>query len=387
MANETTLALITSLLDPIREGALMYAQNSFVAPRLVRTFSDKTGFQNRVNSIYRETAVTDNLAESADLTNVQFDREALASLTPKEVGKQFIITDRRIETDIENVLADAYTDIGYTIGKKVEIDTLAQFSSLSGGRVGADGTDASMDNIYEARAVLEANAVPGPYVVVLHSYQWLPIFKTFVSMTNAAPLDIRNEAQRNYFIQNVADMTFVVSPLVPYGSTTNEVQTATVGGTPTGGTFKLSYRGAQTAAIAYNAASATVQAALEALRTIGTGNVTVSGSAGGPYTITFVNALAGVNAILITRSDNSLTGGTSPDVTIVQTTQGVGYATGAIFNRDAIALDLRRPMTIEPQRDASFRRTELNTTMVYAVGQWRTEWGVQIRTKATAPNT
>lgn len=387
MANETTLALITSLLDPIREGALMYAQNSFVAPRLVRTFSDKTGFQNRVNSIYRETAVTDNLAESADLTNVQFDREALASLTPKEVGKQFIITDRRIETDIENVLADAYTDIGYTIGKKVEIDTLAQFSSLSGGRVGADGTDASMDNIYEARAVLEANAVPGPYVVVLHSYQWLPIFKTFVSMTNAAPLDIRNEAQRNYFIQNVADMTFVVSPLVPYDSTTNEVQTATVGGTPTGGTFKLSYRGAQTAAIAYNAASATVQAALEALRTIGTGNVTVSGSAGGPYTITFVNALAGVNAILITRSDNSLTGGTSPDVTIVQTTQGVGYATGAIFNRDAIALDLRRPMTIEPQRDASFRRTELNTTMVYAVGQWRTEWGVQIRTKATAPNT
>jgi hypothetical protein len=59
----------------------------------------------------------------------------------------------------------------------------------------------------------------------------------------------------------------------------------------------------------------------------------------------------------------------------------------AIFNRDAIALDLRRPMRIEPQRDASFRRSELNTTMVYGVGQWRSEWGIQIQTKATAPNT
>lgn len=387
MANETTLALITSLLDPIRMGALMYAQNTFVAPRLVKTFNDRQGFQSRINSIYRETGVTDNLTETTDLSTIAFEREALASLTPKEIGKQFVITDRRIETDIENVLGDAAVDIGYTVGKKVEVDTLAEFANLSGGRVGADGTDASMDSIYEARAVLEANAVPGPYVVVLHSYQWLPIFKSFTSLSNAAPLDIRNEAQRNYFVTNIADLTIVVSPLVPYGSTTNEVQTATVSGTPTGGTFKLSYRGAVTASIAYNAAAATVQAALEALRTIGTGNVTVSGSAGGPYTITFVSALAGVNAVLIKLYENALTGGTSPTVGIVQTTAGVGYATGAIFNREAIALDLRRPMRIEPERDASMRQSELNTTMVYAVGQWRTEWGVQIRTKATAPNT
>lgn len=387
MANETTLALITTLLDPIREGALMYAQNTFVAPRLVKTFTDRQGFQQRINSIYRETTVVDNISEATDLSTMEFDREALASLTPKEVGKQFVITDRRIETDIENVLGDAVTDIGYTVGKKVEVDVLNEFNNLQGGRVGADGVAASMDNIYDARSVLEANAVPGPYVVVLHSYQWLPIFKAYANLGNAAPLDIRNEAQRNYYITNVADMTFVVSPLVPYGSTTNEVQTATVTGTPTGGTFALGYRGAVTAALAFNAAAATVQAALEALRTIGVGNVTATGSAGGPYTITFIGALAGVNAIMLVLKNNLLTGGASPSVTIVQTTAGAGYAVGAIFNREAIGLDLRRPMRIEPQRDASFRRSELNTTMVYAVGQWRTEWGVQIRTLATAPNT
>lgn len=386
MANEITLSLITSLLDPIREGALMYAQYNFVAPRIVKTFTDRTGFLDRVNSIYRETNVTDNLAETDDLSPEQFDREAFARLTPKEIGKQFIITDRRLETDDEDVMSDAMVDIGYTIGKKVERDVFSQFANLAGGQVGATGSNATIDMIYEGRAVLEAQAVPGPYLVVLHSYQWLDIFKAYTSLSNPAPLGVRDEAQRGYFITNMFDMTFVVSPLVPYTASTNEVQTATITGTPTGGTFKLSFRGAETASIAYNAAAATVQSALQALRTIGSGNVTVSGSAGGPYTITFTGALAGHNVPLIVLSTNALTGGTTPTVGIVQTTAGVGYATGAIYNREAIALDLRRGMRIEPDRDPSRRWTELNTTMVYAVGTWRNDWGIRLVSDATAPN-
>lgn len=385
MASEITLALITSLLDPIREGALMYAQYNFVAPRIVKTFSDRSGFLSRVNSIYRETDVLDNLAETADLTNVQFDREAFASLSPKEVGKQFIITDRRLETDDENVMADAMVDIGYTVGRKVEGDTLAQFANLTGGQVGATGSAMSMSNVYNARAILEANAVPGPYIVALHSYQWLDIFNDYVSLGNAAPLNIRNDVQRGYFLTTLFDMTFVVSPLVPYTSSTNEVQTATISGTPTGGTFKLSFKGAQTASIAFDAASATVQTALRALRTINGANVTATGSAGGPYTITFIGTLAGQNVPLLVLSENLLTGGTAPSVGIVQTTAGVGYATGAIYNREAIALDLRRGMRIEPDRDPSRRWTELNTTMVYGVGPWRSDWGIKLLSDATAP--
>lgn len=385
MANEITLALISSLLDPIREGALMYAQYSFVAPRLVKTFTDSRGFLSRVNSIYKETAVTDNLAETADLTNVAFEREAMASLTPKEVGKQFIITDRRIETDDEAVMSDAMVDIGYTIGKKVETDVFANFPNLSGGQVGATNAAMSMSNIYNARAILESMAVPGPYTVVLHSFQWLDIFNDYVSLSNAAPLNIRNDVQRGYFLANLFDMSFVVSPLVPYTGSTNEVQTATISGTPTGGTFKLSFRGAETASIAFDAAAATVQTALLALRTVGTGNLTVSGSAGGPYTITFVGALAGQNVPKLVLSTNALTGGSSPSVGIVETTPGVGYATGAIFNREALALDLRRGLRIEPDRDPSHRWTELNTTMVYATGTWRSDWGLRLVSDATAP--
>src|SRR3954451_6710120 len=73
----------------------------------------------------------------------------------------------------------------------------------------------------------------------------------------------------------------------------NEQQTVTITGTPTGGTFTLTYAGATTAAIAFNAAAAAVTTALEALPNIGPGNVLVSGGPGPgtPYVVTFQNAL------------------------------------------------------------------------------------------------
>jgi hypothetical protein len=104
----------------------------------------------------------------------------------------------------------------------------------------------------------------------------------------------------------------------------NEAQLVTINGGPTGGTFTLSFnRGTvqTTAAIAYNAAASAVQVALEALSNIGAGNVAVTGSAGGPYTVTFQGTLAGVNVNALTATP-SLTGGSSPSITVTTTTQG-----------------------------------------------------------------
>ena len=114
-------------------------------------------------------------------------------------------------------------------------------------------------------------------------------------------------------------------------SGTNNVQTLTVGGTPTGGTLTLTYDGRTTANIAYNAANSAVQSALEALPNIGTGGVTVTG---GPWPGTaMVVTFAGTGASgfpvtqkrphpLISGSITNLTGGT-PTFTPVQTTPGV----------------------------------------------------------------
>lgn len=80
-------------------------------------------------------------------------------------------------------------------------------------------------------------------------------------------------------------------------------------GTPSAGNFTLTYKGQTTGNITYNAASSAVQTALQGLSTIGAGNATVSGSAGGPYTVTFASALA-TDTTALTGNGAGLTGGT-----------------------------------------------------------------------------
>lgn len=101
-----------------------------------------------------------------------------------------------------------------------------------------------------------------------------------------------------------------------------EVQTATMGGSPTGGNFTLTFKSQTTGNIAYNATGATVQTALRALSSIGSPNVTVTGPAGGPWVITFAGSLANGNQPTVVANNGGLTGGTSPAVTIATTTPG-----------------------------------------------------------------
>ncbi len=58
---------------------------------------------------------------------------------------------------------------------------------------------------------------------------------------------------------------------------------------------------------------------------------------------------------------------------------------GAVFAQDAIAIDWRRPIRIEPERKASRRGTQYNMSAVYAHGVWRPSLGVQMIFDATAP--
>lgn len=86
----------------------------------------------------------------------------------------------------------------------------------------------------------------------------------------------------------------------------------TIKGAPTGGTFTLSFGGQTTTAIAYNATAATVQTELGKLTSIGAGNVQVTGTAGGPYTI----AIDGSKTGTLTGSGTGLTGGTNTAIEI-----------------------------------------------------------------------
>src|SRR5262249_33855242 len=98
----------------------------------------------------------------------------------------------------------------------------------------------------------------------------------------------------------------------------SEKQTVTFSGTS--GTFTLTFNGQTTSALAFNASSSDVQAALQALPTIGSGNVSVS-AVGGGYTVTFTGALAGFDQPMLTATGS---GGTTADVPQTQTIKVAG---------------------------------------------------------------
>ena len=119
---------------------------------------------------------------------------------------------------------------------------------------------------------------------------------------------------------NGAGGAFSIDTLPPGVSA---VQSVTIGGSPTGGTFTLSFVSQTTAGLAFNASAAAVQAALEALTAIGSGNIVVSGVDGGPFTVTFAGDLATTPVPILGADGSGLTGGTSPTVVVAVVTAGV----------------------------------------------------------------
>jgi hypothetical protein len=130
---------------------------------------------------------------------------------------------------------------------------------------------------------------------------------------------------RDYDFRSVQDRSLVdvyAGTNIIADGKTNEVQTVTITGDPTGGTFTLTFDGQTTAAIPFDATAARVQADITALSNVRTGDVVVTGPTADVYRVTFTNAYAGTNVSQMTASGAGLTGGTTPGVTVATATAG-----------------------------------------------------------------
>jgi hypothetical protein len=109
------------------------------------------------------------------------------------------------------------------------------------------------------------------------------------------------------------------------GTGTADVQTISISGTPTGGTFPLVFNGQVAAGLPYDATAAQVQSALQGLSSIGSGNVTCTGGPlpGTAIVCTFAGTLATGQQPLLLTGSGGLTGGTSPAASVAHTTPGL----------------------------------------------------------------
>lgn len=161
-------------------------------------------------------------------------------------------------------------------------------------------------------------------------------------MAGTLQRDIRNQEQRSFQF-SAMERNAVVCGLLAPGSTvattsTAEVQTVTITGSPTGGTFTLTLPGVGTlTGIANNVPTATLATNLSAAFGM---TIAVSGTAGTSYVVTFPAAAGNVAQMTTTSaftpSGSSSVATTTPGVTGVNT-RPVGAGTG--LNRRAFVVD------------------------------------------------
>jgi len=119
-----------------------------------------------------------------------------------------------------------------------------------------------------------------------------------VMVAGGYPLPAGEELQ--LYIEDPSTIYVVATPAA------NSEQVVTIAGDIVGETFTLTLDGQTTASIAVEATAGTVEDALEALSNIGVGNVSVSGNAGGPYTVEFIVALAKTDVSLLVGVDGGI---------------------------------------------------------------------------------
>jgi hypothetical protein len=286
MAQINSYSDVSSLANPMQEGALFVIRENYFLQGLVTSFTDMTGLNPRKGYAYNQLTAG-SISETDDLASQAFAPSLLATLTPGEIGAQYFVTDSRAASDLpENIIRDGSQELGLAAGDKLEADLLGTFTSLTGGTIGAAGTAITWGYVAAAIAVARnANKSVGvPLVGVIHGYQAAVLAKT-----------------------------------------------ASVAG-----------------------ATAQYQGIADDINRRGLGPV-----------FTFMG-------VPIYQSFGSVDANTD--------------FTGAIFPRSAIALDWRRAVRLEPERDASRRGTEFNMSAVYAYGVWRKTLGVQMIFDATAPS-
>lgn len=268
----------------------------------------------------------------AEMTGATYAAGHTITISPADITADNVydrIVDARVALNKANVpMSERYL----VAGADFEAVLLKSDELHQADKAGSDSAlrDATIGRIAGFSQVVISNALPADQAYAFHRTAYvlgmrapaIPTGATFGASRSAFGLSMR--WIRDYDFRNVQDRslfdTYIGTNVVADGAGTAEVQTVTITGTPTGGTFTLSYEGQTTSAIAYNATAATVQDALRNLDNVGTNNVVVTGGPGpgSAFTVTFGSP---GNVAQMTAT-GSFTGGTAPAVTVATTVQG-----------------------------------------------------------------
>lgn len=214
----STYASVSSLIVDIYEASLFTLRAQSVLPNTVTMFNDLSGMQLRKVTLYNSGNVR-LVAEGEAVTPTAFNKTALATLTPARYADNYLLTDERIRTDSDNVRQDAADDLGMSFGEYVDTQIASNFTSLTGGTIGAGLGTVTMAQVFAARSKLIQAKFRGPFYCVLGAGQWFHLVNqggTAISSSFTRAQAFQDALINNYFtIPSMGDTVFVISPVVP----------------------------------------------------------------------------------------------------------------------------------------------------------------------------
>ena len=231
----------------------------------------------------------------------------------------------QLQQDLPTSIARAFDQAAIN-GKDLRSGGAGPFSDY----LALSNNSVALGTASQATGGLYTDIVSGAGKVVDRNYDFTgivadPRFKIDAQLqtdTMGRPLFLDNENNAGHSSSTLAGFQAAFSKGVSgkYWRAGDATQTVTINGAPTGGTFTLSSGGNSTTQ-PYNVSAATLQTAIQAWGGLYSA-VTVTGA--GPYSITFPQIAANVNAAAAPFSANgkALTGGTNPSVTVAATGAG-----------------------------------------------------------------
>jgi hypothetical protein len=221
----TLYSQISSKVADIREDSLAVARMANLLLPTVTNMS-ATGMMDR--SVDEYNAITfAEAGEDDDTSPQEFDKDALASLSPKIYRARVDITDARAETDYDSEIANASLEFGGAAAKHVDSAIAGLFSSADGGTIGSGASSTiTWKYVTSAYAIVSNADIPAgaPVYCALHPFQWAVLLAAnsiAAATVGVAPaFQDRLVAAPNYFtVPQFQGITFVITNSIAISGT------------------------------------------------------------------------------------------------------------------------------------------------------------------------
>lgn len=204
---------LNSLYNQIYEESLYTLRETNLMVPLVTQYNGQ-GYATRNVGIFSQSNVAE-VSEGEDFTSPEtLAKTSQATFTPKEAMAQFLVTDRMLETDdVDNIAEAARMELGMGIAEKIDQDLIAEFGSFSASK-GTAGSALTIAHCAAAMAVLRNNYARGfEQNIVIHPYQWHDIWTELgqPAAERAFLGDTANEAMQQYAVGRFLGATWFTS--------------------------------------------------------------------------------------------------------------------------------------------------------------------------------